>query len=73
MSIEEAIRGYTNWAAYSAFQESVTGVLKPGHWGDVTVMNIDPFALAPTHPEQLLNGKIVLTVVDGKVVYQAKD
>ncbi len=71
VSIEEAIRGYTNWAAYSAFQESVTGVLKPGHWGDVTVMNIDPFTLATANPKQILQGKILVTVVDGKIVYQA--
>ena len=72
VSIEEAIRAYTHWAAYSAFREEDTGLLKRGFWGDVTVMNIDPFTTANTNPAELLEGKIVLTVVNGKVVYQAK-
>ncbi|MCP3675861.1 MAG: amidohydrolase, partial [Gammaproteobacteria bacterium] len=35
VTIEEAIRGYTNWAAYSAFREKQTGLLKTGYWADL--------------------------------------
>lgn len=69
VSIEEAIRAYTNWAAYAAFREKQTGLLKPGYWADLTIMNIDPFVLAATSPEKILNGKILMTIVDGELVY----
>ncbi|MEM7358351.1 MAG: amidohydrolase [Pseudomonadota bacterium] len=72
VSMEEAIRGYTNWAAWAAFREQQTGILKPGYWADITVMDIDPFQLASEAPAELLNGKILMTVVNGKIVYRAE-
>lgn len=69
VSIEEAIRAYTSWAAYSAFRENQTGTLKTGYWADLTVMNIDPFELAQRSPQAILNGKIMMTVVNGSVVF----
>jgi hypothetical protein len=70
--IEEAIRAYTNWAAYSAFRENDTGVLKQGFWADITVMDIDPFELASSAPAELLDGKILMTIVNGEIVFQAE-
>jgi predicted amidohydrolase YtcJ len=70
MTVEEAVRGYTIWAAYSAFLEGETSALEPGRWADVTVMDIDPFVVGSTQPGDLLDGSIVLTVVDGEIVYQ---
>jgi hypothetical protein len=58
------------WSAYAGFRESQTGVIARGRWGDLTVMDIDPFALAGTAPEKILGGRIILTVVNGKVVYE---
>ena len=70
MSAEEAIRGYTNWAAYSAFRERDTGILSNGRWADITVMNIDPFQLGEREPRELLDGQILMTIINGKIVYQ---
>ena len=70
VTMEEAIRAYTSWSAYAAFRESDTGIIAPGRWADLTVMDIDPFAVAVRNPSGLLGGKIVLTIVDGKIVYQ---
>lgn len=70
VSIEEAIRAYTNWAAYAAFRENDSGVLKAGYWADLTIMDIDPFKLAKSSPETILKGKILATIVDGKFVYK---
>jgi len=70
LTIEEAIRAYTNWAAYAAFREDQTGIIANGRWADLTVMDIDPFALAETAPEKILAGRILATIVSGKVVYQ---
>jgi predicted amidohydrolase YtcJ len=70
MSPEEAVRGYTAWAAHAAFLEMQTGILEPGRWADVTVMDIDPFVVGSTQPGELLDGSIVLTVVGGEVVFK---
>jgi hypothetical protein len=67
MTSEEALRGYTTWAAYGAHWEAETGVIAPGRWADLTVMDIDPLALGTTDPGKLLDGRIRLTVVGGKV------
>ncbi len=72
MTPEEAVRGYTTWGAYSAFEESQTGVLAPGRWADLTVMSVDPFAVGDSDPGALLRGEILLTMVAGKVVYERK-
>jgi predicted amidohydrolase YtcJ len=58
------VRAYSTWAAYATFVEDRTGVLTPGTWADITVLDVDPFH-AP--PEELLDGSVVLTVVAGNV------
>ena len=70
LTIEEAIRAYTVWSAYAAFREGETGIIAPGRWADLTVMDIDPFALAATAPEKILGGRIMLTMVGGRIVYE---
>lgn len=70
MSAEETIRAYTNWAAYSQFRENDTGILKAGYWAYMTVLDIDPFQLAETNPAGLLDGKVLMTVVAGKIVFK---
>ncbi len=69
MTAEEALRGYTNWAAYSAFREQDTGVLKAGNWADITVMDIDPLQVGESDPGKLLDGKVLMTIVGGKKVF----
>ncbi|MDA7977400.1 MAG: amidohydrolase, partial [Pirellulales bacterium] len=72
MTIEESIRGYTSWPAYASHLENKTGVLAPGRWADVTVIDLDPFELAATDPGKILDGNVLLTVVNGQVVFEAK-
>ncbi|MFQ5791157.1 MAG: amidohydrolase [Acidobacteriota bacterium] len=73
MTPEEAVRGYTTWAAYAAHWEDETGVLVPGRWADITVMSVDPLVVGTTDPGKLFEGRIVATVVGGKVVYHARE
>lgn len=70
MTPEEALRGYTSWNAYAAFCEKETGVIAPGRWADLTVMDVDPLALGETDPARLLKGKIVMTIVAGKIRHE---
>ncbi|WFL77927.1 amidohydrolase [Altererythrobacter arenosus] len=70
LTIEEAIRAYTSWSAYAAFRERETGIIAQGRWADLTVMDIDPFVLAASDPGAILQGRIVMTVVAGKVAFE---
>jgi predicted amidohydrolase YtcJ len=68
---EEAVRGYTTWGAWAEFLDDVTGIIREGMRGDLTVMSIDPFAVGTDDPGSLLEGEILATVVGGKVVFEA--
>jgi predicted amidohydrolase YtcJ len=68
---EEAVRGYTTWNAYAASWDKETGVLAAGRWADITVMDVDPLVVGTADPGKLLGGKIVATIVGGKVAYDA--
>lgn len=70
MNADEAVRGYTSWSAYASFREDLTGVIEAGRWADLTVMDIDPFLLSEEHAGDILNGRILMTVVNGQIVYE---
>lgn len=72
MTPEEAVRGYSTWAAYAAFAEGDRGTLAVGRAADITVMDIDPLVVGATKPEALLKGTIRLTMVGGRLAYQAQ-
>ncbi len=67
---DEAIRAYTNWSAYASFREDEAGIIEKGRWADLTVMDIDPFVLADENPSDILSGRILMTIVNGKIVYE---
>ena len=67
VTMDEALRGYSRWAAYAAFRESQTGIIAPGRWADLTVVSLDPFN---TPVQSLATGSIVMTIVNGKIVYE---
>jgi predicted amidohydrolase YtcJ len=70
MVSDEAVRGYTSWSAYASFREDETGIIEKGRWADLTVMDLDPFVLADESPNDILNGRILMTIVNGNVVYE---
>ena len=70
VSVEEAVRAYTAWSAYASFREDDTGIIEPGRWADLTVMNIDPFVVADQQPDRLLAGQILMTIIGGNIVYE---
>ncbi len=70
VGVEEAIRAYTLWSAYASFSDDVTGIIAPGRRADLTVMDIDPFVLGDENPRKLLDGRILMTIVDGNIVYE---
>ena len=71
MTPEEAIRGYTTWAAFASFVEDTRGNLASGLWADMTVMSIDPLVVGSTDADRLAQGRILMTIVGGRVVYES--
>jgi hypothetical protein len=67
LTLEEALRAYTQGAAYAAFEEKEKGTIAPGKLADVVVLSDNLFTLPP---EKIQEARVVLTVVGGKVVYR---
>ncbi len=67
MTREEALRSYTTWAAYSAFEEHLKGQLRPGMLADITVLSQDILEIAE---EQIPATQIDYTIVGGEVRYR---
>jgi predicted amidohydrolase YtcJ len=70
VTAEEAVRAYTDWSAYASFREDDTGTIEPGRWADLTVMDVDPFVLSEDIPADMLHGRILMTIVNGRIAYE---
>ena len=64
---EQAVIAYTKTNAYAEFAENEKGTLAKGMLADLAVLSQDIFIIPI---EQLPATKSVLTIVDGKIVYQ---
>jgi len=64
--MDQALKAYTYAGAYSSFEEKKKGLLAPGYLADVIVFSDDLFLIDPM---KIHEAKIVLTVFDGKVIY----
>jgi hypothetical protein len=68
LTLEECILGYTRDAAYAEFKENEKGQIKAGYLADMVLFSHDLFALKS---EDIMTAKAVMTIVDGKVVFEA--
>ena len=66
--VEEAIAGYTAWAAYAAGEEGWRGTIAPAFAADLTVLDR---ALEGDDPAAILQAKVVRTVVAGRDMFVA--
>ncbi|OGR31579.1 MAG: hypothetical protein A2139_13945 [Desulfobacca sp. RBG_16_60_12] len=69
ISVTEALKMWTIWAAKSMGQADVKGSLEPGKYADLTVLSHDIFTMPK---ENLKDVRILKTIVGGNVVYEAK-
>jgi hypothetical protein len=70
ISVEETVHAYTVGSAYAEFQENVKGTITPGKLADLVLLSRDIFKI---DPKEIENVKVVLTMVDGRVVYEERD
>ncbi|HEX5833192.1 MAG TPA: amidohydrolase, partial [Pyrinomonadaceae bacterium] len=70
ISVEETVRAYTAGSAYAEFQEHVKGTIAPGKLADLVLLSRDIFKI---DAKEIENVKVVLTMVDGRVVYEDRD
>ena len=66
---EQAVTAYTLTSAYAEFAEKDKGSLEPGKLADLAVLSQDIFKVPP---DDLPKTESVLTLVNGKIVYDAK-
>ncbi len=66
ISLNEAIYAYTQASAFSEFREHQKGRLEPGFLADLIVLDRD---ITTATPQQLLQTKVLRTVVNGDTVY----
>lgn len=70
ISVEEAVRAYTVGSAYAEFQDTVKGTITPGKLADLVILSRDLFTI---DPKEIENVKVLMTIIDGRVVYEARE
>ncbi|HJQ23541.1 MAG TPA: amidohydrolase [Blastocatellia bacterium] len=68
VSRDQALKMFTMWPAYAAFEESLKGSIEVGKLADLTVLSADIMKIA--EPE-ILKTRCVMTVINGEIVYQS--
>ncbi|HVH69885.1 MAG TPA: amidohydrolase family protein, partial [Candidatus Dormibacteraeota bacterium] len=70
ISVEAALRHFTRDGAYASFDEDIRGTLSPGKLADLVVLSKNILEIPPA---EILNTKVLLTVMGGKDTYRDKD
>jgi len=65
---EQALKMFTIWPAYAAFEEKLRGTIEVGKLADLTILSADIMTIpAP----EILKTRNVMTVINGEIVYEA--
>ena len=67
LTLEECILGYTRDAAYTEFMENQKGQVKEGYLADLVLFSHDLFQVPP---DEVRSVKAVMTMVDGRIVFE---
>ncbi len=66
ISVMDAIRMHTIWAARSGFEEDIKGSIEPGKLADMVVLSKNPLSVSP---DDLMSIQAMMTIVDGRIVF----
>lgn len=69
MTRMDALRSFTEWGAYAARQEKIKGTIEKGKYADLVVLSDN---ILEAKERDLLNIKIIKTIVNGKIVYEKR-
>lgn len=69
VSVEQGLKMFTYNAAFASFEEHLKGSIAPGKLADFVILSRDIMSI---HPKELLSAKVLMTVVNGKIVYSAQ-
>jgi predicted amidohydrolase YtcJ len=67
ITVAEAVRAYTMGSAYASGDEKIKGSIEVGKLADLAVFSADIFRIDPFEIEK---AKVVMTIFDGKVIYE---
>ena len=67
LTVHEAVYAYTMGSAFAAYEEGRRGSLTPGKLADLVILSRDVFKI---DPDEILNAKVVGTLLDGRFVYR---
>jgi predicted amidohydrolase YtcJ len=70
ITVAESIEAYTLTSAYAAFEEKDRGSIEPGKLADLVVLSRD--ILAEKERDHIAEAAVIMTMVGGKVVHEAK-
>ncbi|MCV6621298.1 MAG: amidohydrolase [Cellvibrionaceae bacterium] len=67
VSRENALKMFTLWPAYAAFEENLRGSIEVGKLADLTIFADD---IMTVEGEKILETKVLFTIIDGQIAYQ---
>lgn len=70
LTIKEAIDAYTWGSAYAEYKDHEKGSLEPGKLADIVILDRNILEIAP---DDILNTKVVYTILGGDFIYEKED
>jgi len=69
ISVKEGLELITKNAAYGTFEEDIKGTIEVGKYADMVVLSKD---LLEVEREEILDVKVLMTIVDGKILFDVR-
>ena len=69
LSVAEAVKLFTKYAAYASYTENENGTIEPGKNADFVVLEKDIYEI---DPDEIKTTKVDMTVLGGKTVFERK-
>lgn len=69
LTVDEAVRAFTVGSAYAEFAEKVKGIITPGKLADLIMLDRDLYQI---NQAEIDKARVLLTVMDGQVVWEAR-